>query len=140
MEYGDEGQSFARHCGAVDAARENGFAAVSANDHFLFQMPWLDGTTALAPVDQAELMIELEVLTPVVCGWTEPIATTVVASHTPSVCVGDRIGLRLVAKPDAKTFNGTLISVRGGERWLTYAHCLADGTIVPDDGTRRIAA
>ena len=91
-------------------------------------------------VDQAELMIELEVLTPVVRGWTEPVATTVVATDTPSVCVGNRVGLRLVADPGAKGFNGTLISVRGGERWLTYAHRLADGTIVPDDGTRRIAA
>ncbi len=35
---------------AVDAARENGFAAVSANDHFVFSTPWLDGPTALASV------------------------------------------------------------------------------------------
>ena len=33
---------------AADAARECGFAAVSANDHFIFQTPWLDGPTALA--------------------------------------------------------------------------------------------
>ncbi|HET7380448.1 MAG TPA: hypothetical protein VFJ24_10440 [Gaiellales bacterium] len=46
MEFGDEGQSFARLGGAVDAARESGFAAVSANDHFLFQTPWLDGATS----------------------------------------------------------------------------------------------
>ena len=32
----------------VDAARECGFAAVSANDHFVFSTPWLDGPTALA--------------------------------------------------------------------------------------------
>ena len=48
MEFGSEGQSLARIGGAVDAARECGFAAVSANDHFLFQAPWLDGPTALA--------------------------------------------------------------------------------------------
>jgi alkanesulfonate monooxygenase SsuD/methylene tetrahydromethanopterin reductase-like flavin-dependent oxidoreductase (luciferase family) len=35
---------------AVDAARECGFAAVSANDHFVFSTPWLDGPTALAAV------------------------------------------------------------------------------------------
>jgi alkanesulfonate monooxygenase SsuD/methylene tetrahydromethanopterin reductase-like flavin-dependent oxidoreductase (luciferase family) len=34
----------------VDAARECGFAAISANDHFLFSAPWLDGPTALAAV------------------------------------------------------------------------------------------
>jgi alkanesulfonate monooxygenase SsuD/methylene tetrahydromethanopterin reductase-like flavin-dependent oxidoreductase (luciferase family) len=50
MEFGDEGQSLARLTRAVEAARECGFAAVSANDHFLFQTPWLDGPTALAAV------------------------------------------------------------------------------------------
>jgi alkanesulfonate monooxygenase SsuD/methylene tetrahydromethanopterin reductase-like flavin-dependent oxidoreductase (luciferase family) len=50
MEFGDEGQSLDRLVRAVDAARECGFAAVSANDHFLFQTPWLDGPTALAAV------------------------------------------------------------------------------------------
>jgi alkanesulfonate monooxygenase SsuD/methylene tetrahydromethanopterin reductase-like flavin-dependent oxidoreductase (luciferase family) len=34
----------------VDAARQCGFAAVSANDHLVFQTPWLDGPTALAAV------------------------------------------------------------------------------------------
>jgi hypothetical protein len=33
---------------AVDAARERGFAALSTNEHFVFQTPWLDGPTALA--------------------------------------------------------------------------------------------
>jgi alkanesulfonate monooxygenase SsuD/methylene tetrahydromethanopterin reductase-like flavin-dependent oxidoreductase (luciferase family) len=50
MEFGDEGLSRARLLRAVDAARECGFVAVSANDHFLFQTPWLDGPTALAAV------------------------------------------------------------------------------------------
>src|SRR5437763_10046503 len=59
MEFGDEGQSFARLRGAVDAARESGFAAVSANDHFLFQAPWLDGPTALAAVIDRSGAMEL---------------------------------------------------------------------------------
>ena len=59
MEFGDEGQSFARLSGAVDAARESGFAAVSANDHFLFQTPWLDGATALAAVIDRSGSMEL---------------------------------------------------------------------------------
>jgi hypothetical protein len=29
---------------------EGSFAAVSANDHFVFSTPWLDGPTALASV------------------------------------------------------------------------------------------
>jgi alkanesulfonate monooxygenase SsuD/methylene tetrahydromethanopterin reductase-like flavin-dependent oxidoreductase (luciferase family) len=50
MEFGDEGQSLGRLTRAVDAARECGFAAISANDHFLFGTPWLDGPTGLAAV------------------------------------------------------------------------------------------
>src|SRR5918995_2959763 len=48
MEFGDEGHSLDRVMGTVDAARECWFAAVSANDHFVFSTPWLDGPTALA--------------------------------------------------------------------------------------------
>ena len=50
MEFGDEGLSRARLESSVDAARECGFAAVSANDHFVFSTPWLDGPTALAAI------------------------------------------------------------------------------------------
>jgi alkanesulfonate monooxygenase SsuD/methylene tetrahydromethanopterin reductase-like flavin-dependent oxidoreductase (luciferase family) len=50
MQFGEERLSFGRLVGAVDAARECGFAAVSANDHFVFRTPWLDGPTALASV------------------------------------------------------------------------------------------
>ena len=50
IDFGGEGFSHNRLAGAVDAARECGFAAVSANDHFVFPSPWLDGLTALAAV------------------------------------------------------------------------------------------
>jgi alkanesulfonate monooxygenase SsuD/methylene tetrahydromethanopterin reductase-like flavin-dependent oxidoreductase (luciferase family) len=50
MEFGDEGLSLGRLTAAADAARECGLAAVSANDHFVFGSPWLDGPTALAAV------------------------------------------------------------------------------------------
>jgi alkanesulfonate monooxygenase SsuD/methylene tetrahydromethanopterin reductase-like flavin-dependent oxidoreductase (luciferase family) len=50
MEFGDEGQSLGRLQATVDAARQSGFVAVSANDHFVFSTPWLDGLTALAAV------------------------------------------------------------------------------------------
>ena len=48
MQFGEERLSPERLGNAVDAAVECGFAAVSANDHFVFQTPWLDGPTALA--------------------------------------------------------------------------------------------
>ena len=59
MEFGDEGQSLVRLTRAVDAARECAFGAVSANDHFLFQTPWLDGPTALAAVIDRSGAMEL---------------------------------------------------------------------------------
>ena len=50
IDFGGEGLSWRRLAGAVDAARECGFAAVSANDHFVFPKPWLDGHVALSAV------------------------------------------------------------------------------------------
>lgn len=50
IDFGGEGFSYGRLAGTVDAARDCGFAAVSANDHFVFPAPWLDGPTALAAV------------------------------------------------------------------------------------------
>lgn len=48
MPFGDEPLSLRRLEATVDAARECGLAAISANDHFVFRTPWLDGPTALA--------------------------------------------------------------------------------------------
>jgi alkanesulfonate monooxygenase SsuD/methylene tetrahydromethanopterin reductase-like flavin-dependent oxidoreductase (luciferase family) len=48
MQFGEERLSLRRLETVVDTARDSGFAAVSANDHFVFQTPWLDGPTALA--------------------------------------------------------------------------------------------
>ncbi len=59
VEFGDEGQSLARLTRAVDAARECGFAGISANDHFVFATPWLDGLTALAAVLERSGSMEL---------------------------------------------------------------------------------
>jgi alkanesulfonate monooxygenase SsuD/methylene tetrahydromethanopterin reductase-like flavin-dependent oxidoreductase (luciferase family) len=50
IDFGGEGFSYRRLTETVDAARACGFGAVSANDHFVFSRPWLDGLTALAAV------------------------------------------------------------------------------------------
>jgi alkanesulfonate monooxygenase SsuD/methylene tetrahydromethanopterin reductase-like flavin-dependent oxidoreductase (luciferase family) len=50
IDFDGEGLSYRRLAETVDAARECGFATISANDHFLFSAPWLDGLTALAAV------------------------------------------------------------------------------------------
>src|SRR3954470_1100113 len=80
MEFGDEGQSLARLTGAVVAARECGLAAVSANDHFLFQAPWLDGPTALATVIERSGAMELATTVALVAlRGPVPLAKTVAA-------------------------------------------------------------
>lgn len=70
MQLGDEGLSFGRLAGTVDSARDYGFAAVSANDHFIFQRPWLDGLTALASVIErsGEMALATTVSLPVLRG------------------------------------------------------------------------
>ena len=50
IDFGGGGFSCRRLAETVDAARACGFGAVSANDHFVFSAPWLDGLTALAAV------------------------------------------------------------------------------------------
>jgi alkanesulfonate monooxygenase SsuD/methylene tetrahydromethanopterin reductase-like flavin-dependent oxidoreductase (luciferase family) len=74
MEFGEEGQSLARLQRAADAARENGFAAVSANDHFLFATPWLDCFAALAAVVDrtGDMAVATTISLPVLRG---PVAT-----------------------------------------------------------------
>jgi alkanesulfonate monooxygenase SsuD/methylene tetrahydromethanopterin reductase-like flavin-dependent oxidoreductase (luciferase family) len=70
MEFGEEGQSLARLQRAADAARECGFAAISANDHLLFQTPWLDGLAALAAVSDriGEMGVATTIALPVLRG------------------------------------------------------------------------
>ena len=50
MRFGEQELSRQRLQATVDSARDCGFAAVAANDHLVFQTPWLDGLTALASV------------------------------------------------------------------------------------------
>lgn len=87
----------------------------------------------------ADVVAELEVRGPVGHGWREPIATTVLTSSSSDIAAGDQLGLRLVADPDAP-FNGTLVSVGAGERWIVCADRIENDMILPLDGTRRLSA
>jgi alkanesulfonate monooxygenase SsuD/methylene tetrahydromethanopterin reductase-like flavin-dependent oxidoreductase (luciferase family) len=80
MEFGGEGQSLARLARVVESARECGFAAVSANDHFVFQTPWLDGLTALAAViDRSGAMDLATTVSLVALRGPVPLAKTLAA-------------------------------------------------------------
>jgi alkanesulfonate monooxygenase SsuD/methylene tetrahydromethanopterin reductase-like flavin-dependent oxidoreductase (luciferase family) len=59
MRFDEQPLSLQRLQATVDAARECGFAAISANDHLVFQTPWLDGPTALASIIERSGDMEL---------------------------------------------------------------------------------
>src|SRR5215217_6546483 len=80
MRFGDAPLSLERLARTVDAARDCGFAAVSANDHFVFQTPWLDGPTALASmIERAGDMALATTVTLAVLRGPVPLAKTLAA-------------------------------------------------------------
>src|SRR3954447_5712859 len=121
MEFGSEGQSLARLMGAVEAARRCGFAAVSANDHFLFQAPWLDGPTALAAVvDRSGAMELATTVALVVLRGPVPLAKALVALDVLS-------GGRVVAGvgPGSSERDYDAVGVSYEERWQRFDEAAA---------------
>src|SRR3954465_996080 len=121
MEFGSEGQSLARLMGAVGAARQCGFAAVSANDHFLFQAPWLDGPTALAAVVERSGAMELATTVALVAlRGPVPLAKTLVEGHV----VSDG---RVVAGvgPGSSEGDYDAVGVSYEERWGRFEEAVA---------------
>jgi alkanesulfonate monooxygenase SsuD/methylene tetrahydromethanopterin reductase-like flavin-dependent oxidoreductase (luciferase family) len=70
MQFGGDVLSLQRLEATVDAARECGFSAVTANDHLVFQTPWLDGLAALASVvgRAGEMTLATTIALPVIRG------------------------------------------------------------------------
>jgi alkanesulfonate monooxygenase SsuD/methylene tetrahydromethanopterin reductase-like flavin-dependent oxidoreductase (luciferase family) len=70
MDFGGQAYSLGHLTEYVDTARRLGFAAVSANDHLVFAVPWLDGPTALAVAlgHAGEMNLATTVSLPVVRG------------------------------------------------------------------------
>jgi alkanesulfonate monooxygenase SsuD/methylene tetrahydromethanopterin reductase-like flavin-dependent oxidoreductase (luciferase family) len=80
VQLGDDELSLQRLAATVDSARECGFAALAANDHLVFQAPWLDGPTALSSM--IERSGEMELATTVALSVLRgpiPLAKTLVA-------------------------------------------------------------
>jgi len=121
MDFGDEGLSRGRLMRAVDAARECGFAAVSANDHFLFQTPWLDGPTALAAVIERSGAMQLATTVSLVSlRGPVPLAKTLVALDLLS-------GGRLIAGvgPGSSARDYEALGVPFEERWPRFDEAVA---------------
>jgi len=116
MEFGEEGQSLARLRATVDAARDCGFAAVSANDHFVFSTPWLDGPTALAAAVERSAGLALATTVSLVAlRGPVPLAKTLAALDVLS-------GGRLIAAlgPGSSKHDYDAIGIPFEDRWPRF--------------------
>jgi alkanesulfonate monooxygenase SsuD/methylene tetrahydromethanopterin reductase-like flavin-dependent oxidoreductase (luciferase family) len=97
----------------VEVAADLGFAAVSANDHLVFSVPWLDGPTALAAVLEhtGEMEVATTVALPVVRGPV-PLAKTLAAIDRLS---GGRLTVAL--GPGSSAADYAAVGLDFEERW-----------------------
>jgi alkanesulfonate monooxygenase SsuD/methylene tetrahydromethanopterin reductase-like flavin-dependent oxidoreductase (luciferase family) len=113
MPFGEEPLSLRRLQATVDAARECGFAAISANDHFVFQTPWLDGPTALASmVERSGEMTLATTVSLAVLRGPVPLAKTLAAIDVLSEG-------RVIAAlgPGSSERDYRILGIPFGERW-----------------------
>src|SRR5215211_1979543 len=127
MQFGEEALSRDRLAGAVDAARECGFAAISANDHFIFQTPWVDGPTALASmIERSGEMALATTLSLAVLRGPVPLAKAFAALDI--LCEG-----RLIAGvgPGSSKRDYDILGVPFEERWKRFDVALTPGPQQP---------
>ena len=121
MPCGEEPLSLQRLEATVDAARDCGFAAIAANDHLVFQTPWLDGLTALASMigRSGQMALTTTVALPVLRGPV-PLAKALAAIDVLS-------DGRLVAAvgPGSSQRDYELLGVPFVERWKRFDEALA---------------
>ncbi len=87
--------------------------------------------------DAAELVLELTISDPVPRDRNQPAPATRAGKPWGDMSLGTDLLIRQVADPNA-TFNGKLLSVLAGARWLVYGSVLRDGSVLAHDGTRRL--
>jgi alkanesulfonate monooxygenase SsuD/methylene tetrahydromethanopterin reductase-like flavin-dependent oxidoreductase (luciferase family) len=121
IQFGEEAPSRELLRTVVDSARECGFAALSANDHFVFQRPWLDGPTALASVIERSGRLTLAT-TVALSALRGPVvlAKTLAAIDILS-------GGRLVAAvgPGSSRRDHELVGIDFDERWSRFDESVA---------------
>jgi alkanesulfonate monooxygenase SsuD/methylene tetrahydromethanopterin reductase-like flavin-dependent oxidoreductase (luciferase family) len=136
MEFGEEGQSLERLARAAEAARDCGFAAISANDHFLFQTPWLDGPTALAAVlDRSGEMELATTVSLVALRGPVPLAKTLVALD---VLSDGRVIAGVGPGSSARDYDA--VGVPFDERWARFDEATASLRALLRDGSLAPAA
>jgi alkanesulfonate monooxygenase SsuD/methylene tetrahydromethanopterin reductase-like flavin-dependent oxidoreductase (luciferase family) len=121
LQFGDEPLSLQRLEATVDAAVDCGFAAVSANDHLVFQRPWLDGLSALATVvgRSGKLALATTVALPVMRGPV-PLAKALTALDVLSEG-------RLIAGvgPGSSEHDYRVLGIPFEERWKRFDEAVA---------------
>jgi alkanesulfonate monooxygenase SsuD/methylene tetrahydromethanopterin reductase-like flavin-dependent oxidoreductase (luciferase family) len=120
IDFAGEGFSLRRLAETVDAARECGFSSVSANDHFLFSAPWLDGPTALAAVVERSAGMSLVTsVSPATLRGPVPLAKALVALDILSEG-------RVIAGlgPGSSQLDYELIGVPFEERWPRFEEAI----------------
>ena len=121
MQFGEEGLSMRRLADAVDAARDCGFAAVSANDHFVFQTPWLDGPTALAAM--IERSGEMDLATTVSLAVLRGPVQLTKALVAINLLSGGRLTAGVGPGSSARDYE--LMGIPFDERWKRFDEALA---------------
>ena len=99
------------------------------------QLCELDWTTEEAAAD---VFCEVQVLNAKCGASKEPMHAILIALIKGDMLLHQQITLCAVKDPDGP-FNGKLVSMLTGERWLICARQLGDGTLLPLEGTRRHA-
>jgi alkanesulfonate monooxygenase SsuD/methylene tetrahydromethanopterin reductase-like flavin-dependent oxidoreductase (luciferase family) len=137
MQFGEERISLARLQAAVDTARDCGFSAVCANDHFVFPTPWLDGPTALASmIERSGDMALATTVSLAVLRGPVPLAKTLAAID---VLSGGRLIAALGPGSSARDYDA--LGIPFEERWkrldeaLLVLRALLDGN-PPPEGAR----
>src|SRR3954469_2463805 len=120
MQFGEEPLSLQRLVETVDAARDGGFSAVSANDHFVFQTAWLDGPTALASMIErsGRMTLATTVALPVVRG---PVALAKALAAL-DVLSGGRLIAGLGPGSSARDYAAAGVAFE--ERWKRFDQAL----------------
>jgi len=100
----------------VDAARDTGFSALGANDHLVFQKPWLDGLTALSSVIHrtGDMMLATTISLPVV---RNPMALAKQAAAI-DILSGGRLVLGV--GPGSSSRDHALMGLDYEERWKRF--------------------
>ena len=135
MQFGAAPVSPRRVRRAVEAARECGFAGLSANDHFVFKTPWLDGPTALTSVIErsGEMTLATTVSLAVLRG---PVGLAKMLAAIDILSEG-----RLIAGlgPGSSERDYDAMGIPFEERWprfdeaIALVRALLDGDAVPGD-------